>query len=80
MVGIRSPVSTLQFRTDLPSKGEKFLHDESNAMKFRTKGFVSLLLALTFLVASFSGVILYLTPRGRVANWTGWTMLGLDKH
>ena len=49
-------------------------------MKFRTRGFVSLLLALTFLVASFSGVILYLTPRGRVANWTGWTMLGLDKH
>jgi hypothetical protein len=28
----------------------------------------------------FSGIILYMTPRGRVANWTGWTMLGLEKQ
>ena len=49
-------------------------------MKFRNRGFVSLLLALIFLTASVSGVILYLTPRGRTANWSGWTMLGLDKH
>ncbi len=27
-----------------------------------------------------SGILLFLTPRGRVANWTDWTMLGLDKH
>lgn len=49
-------------------------------MKFKTKGFTSLLLSCSFAVAAFSGVILYMTPRGRVANWTGWTMLGLDKH
>jgi len=49
-------------------------------MKFKTKGFISLLLACAFSVAAFSGVILYMTPRGRVANWSGWTMLGLDKH
>jgi hypothetical protein len=49
-------------------------------MKFKTKGFISLLLACSFTVAAFSGAILYITPRGRVANWSGWTMLGLDKH
>jgi hypothetical protein len=49
-------------------------------MKFRTKGFTSLLLTCLFTTAAFSGIILYMTPRGRVANWTGWTMMGLDKH
>jgi len=49
-------------------------------MKFKTKGFISLLLACAFSVAAFSGAILYMTPRGRVANWSGWTMLGLGKH
>jgi hypothetical protein len=49
-------------------------------VKFQIKAFVSLLLSLFFLALGFSGVILYLTPRGRVANWTGWTMLGLEKQ
>lgn len=49
-------------------------------MKFKTKGFTSLLLAMLFSVVAFSGVMLYFTPRGRMANWTGWTMLGLDKQ
>jgi len=48
-------------------------------MRFQTKGFTSLLLTLTFVALAFSGVILYVTPRGRVANWTGWTLLGLEK-
>ena len=49
-------------------------------MRFHMRGFTSLLLTLGFAVLTFSGVILYLTPRGRVANWTGWTLLGLDKR
>ena len=49
-------------------------------MRFHFRGFVSLFLGLAFLVLSLSGVVLYVTPRGRVANWTGWTMLGLDKQ
>lgn len=49
-------------------------------MRFQFKGFTSLLLSLFFLALSVSGVILYLTPRGRMANWTGWTMLGLEKQ
>ncbi|MDI9444793.1 MAG: DUF4405 domain-containing protein, partial [Planctomycetota bacterium] len=43
------------------------------------KGFTSLFLTLTFGAVASSGAILYLTPRGRVANWTDWTMLGLSK-
>ncbi len=27
-----------------------------------------------------SGIILYLAPPGRVANWTNWQLLGLSKH
>jgi hypothetical protein len=49
-------------------------------MKFKTKGFVSLFLACSFTVAAVSGTILYVTPRGRTANWTGWSIAGLDKH
>jgi hypothetical protein len=49
-------------------------------MKFRTRGFISLLLALAFLIAAVSGSVLFMTPRGRTANWTGWTMAGLTKH
>lgn len=49
-------------------------------MTFRTKGFVSLLLACLFLTVSVSGVALYMSPKGRVANWTGWTVGGLGKH
>jgi len=49
-------------------------------MKFQIKGFTSLLLTAVFLILGFSGIILYLTPRGRVANWTGWTMFGLSKQ
>lgn len=49
-------------------------------MKFRTRGFISLLLALAFVVAAVSGSVLFITPRGRVANWTGWTVAGLTKH
>lgn len=49
-------------------------------MKFNSRGFTSLLLALATFAMSFSGVMLYFTPRGRVANWTGWTLLGLSKE
>lgn len=47
---------------------------------FSARGFASLLLTLSLLVVSFSGVLLYVTPRGRVANWTDWTLFGLGKE
>jgi len=48
--------------------------------RFKTKGFTSLLLTFSFLVVAFTGTILYFSPKGKVANWTGWTMLGLQKE
>jgi hypothetical protein len=48
--------------------------------RFSARGFASLLLALSLLAVSVSGVLLYVTPRGRVANWTDWTLFGLGKE
>jgi hypothetical protein len=41
--------------------------------------FTSLLSLVSFLVLSITGIILYLTPQGRVAYWVDWHLLGLDK-
>ncbi len=48
--------------------------------RFNWRGFFSLLLFGSFSLLAFSGIILYVTPKGRVANWTGWTLLGLQKE
>ncbi|MCB1124707.1 MAG: DUF4405 domain-containing protein [Verrucomicrobiae bacterium] len=37
-------------------------------------------MALTFLALAISGVILFIAPPGRVANWTDWSIAGLTKH
>ncbi len=41
--------------------------------------FVSLMLMYSLLIMSVSGIVLYIMPHGRVAYWTGWRFLGLDK-
>lgn len=48
-------------------------------MRFYFKRFTSLLLAAAFFGLAWSGTMLYFSPRGRVANWTGWTLMGLSK-
>ena len=48
--------------------------------RFSVRALTSLTVTLSFLCLAFSGVILYLTPKGRVAHWVGWTMLGLEKE
>ena len=40
---------------------------------------VSLTMLLCFAVMIYTGVMLFLMPHGRVAYWTQWTLLGLDK-
>lgn len=35
---------------------------------------------MAFLALGVSGAILFLSPPGRVANWSDWRMLGLTKH
>ncbi len=39
----------------------------------------SMVTGISFLVMAVSGVILYIAPRGRYANWTEWSMVGLEK-
>jgi hypothetical protein len=40
----------------------------------------SILIAASFVILVFSGVILFVSPPGRIANWTNWTIFGLRKH
>lgn len=47
---------------------------------FNWRSFISVLTALSFIGMAFTGVILFVVPPGRVANWTGWTLIGLTKH
>lgn len=49
-------------------------------LKFRFRGFTSLLMVFSFLISLISGILLYFTPQGKVAHWTNWTILGLDKE
>jgi len=41
--------------------------------------FVSLLTTFSFIAAAVSGLVLYVSPQGRVAYWQNWTMLRLGK-
>ena len=47
---------------------------------FRFRAFISLLTAFSFVALAITGAVLYITPPGRVANWTNWTFGGLNKH
>ncbi len=46
---------------------------------FYTRGFTTFVLVMSFLVIAGTGIALFATPRGRVAHWTDWTLLGLGK-
>lgn len=52
---------------------------ESRQMSFSGRGFVSVATTLGFAALVVTGVMLYIKPVGRVANWTGWHLLGLTK-
>ncbi len=47
--------------------------------KLRWRRVVSLALLLLGVVLTYTGVVLYLAPSGRIAYWTDWQLLGLDK-
>ncbi|TVQ28823.1 MAG: DUF4405 domain-containing protein [Geminicoccaceae bacterium] len=46
---------------------------------FSYRGFTSLLVLANFVVMSVTGIVLYVVPSGRVANWLDWTFLSLAK-
>jgi hypothetical protein len=47
--------------------------------KFHSRSFVSFFLCFTFFILAITGIILYITPQGRIARWNGWTLLGMTK-
>lgn len=48
--------------------------------RFQWRAFTSVLIALSFLVLAVTGAMLFVSPPGRIANWTDWTLLGLTKR
>ena len=44
------------------------------------KKITSLTLGLSFLVMSYTGTMLFLCPKGKIAYWSDWTLLGLSKE
>jgi uncharacterized membrane protein YgcG len=51
-----------------------------NKPSLQFRAFTSVLIATAFLALVVSGVVLFMAPPGRVANWTNWRVLGLTKH
>ena len=47
--------------------------------KFNWRAFTSLYIILSFIIMAVSGLILFIAPPGRIANWTNLTILGLTK-
>jgi|GEM_PF-1669609 len=47
--------------------------------KFNFRGFISLFIVILFLIMSFSGIVLYVSPSGRAAEQAGWSLLNLSK-
>ena len=46
---------------------------------FYFRSLIAFLMTTGFLTATITGVVLYVTPVGRIANWTGWTLWSLNK-
>ena len=49
------------------------------ARAFQWRALISVLVALCFLMMAVTGIVLFISPPGRVANWTNWSILGLRK-
>ncbi len=52
---------------------------EMSNRKFSGRSFVSYFSLYLFLILLISGIVLFVAPKGRYANWVGWTLLGLTK-
>ena len=50
-----------------------------SSKSYSARGLVSFLTALGFLTMAVTGIILYITPHGRIAYWTNWQFLALTK-
>jgi len=46
---------------------------------FNWRGWTTFVVTISFIVDIAPGIILYIAPPGRIANWKNWSVLGLDK-
>jgi hypothetical protein len=46
----------------------------------KVRRIISLTVFLSFIFLALSGVMLFFSPRGRIANWGGWTLFGFTKE
>ena len=51
----------------------------ATASRFHWKVFVSFYVVFSFLALAASGIVLYVAPPGRIANWSVWQLLLLSK-
>ncbi len=49
-------------------------------VKFNRKAFFSFLVLFVWIILILTGIVLYFSPPGRVANWVEWRFLGLTKE
>jgi len=47
---------------------------------FHWRGWTTFVVTISFIVDTLSGIILYIAPPGRIANWTNWKIWGLTKE
>ena len=47
--------------------------------KFFFRSFISFNLFFSFVIMTFTGVVLYFAPPGRIARWTEWHWMGFDQ-
>ena len=53
---------------------------ENKKKNFNWRGWTTFVVIISFIVDTLSGIILYIAPHGRVANWTNWSIWGLNKE
>jgi len=51
-----------------------------NRKTLNTRKFVTYTVSIFIVILLFSGLVLYVAPKCRVANWINWRVAGLSKH
>lgn len=55
--------------------------DSTDSRKtFTMRSFVTFMVTWSFVAVAVTGIVLFIVPQGRVANWVDWRLLGLAKE
>ncbi len=53
--------------------------EQASSRAFNLRSFVAFMVTWSFLAAVVTGIILFVVPQGRIANWVEWSLFGLTK-